>query len=336
MDPRSRIYVAGHTGLAGSALARALRARGYGHLLYRTHAEMDLADRAQVREFFHHERPDVVFLAAARAGGIVANQRFPAEFIRENLEIQVNVIEEARRAGVKRLLFLAASCIYPRDCPQPMPESSLLAGPVEPSSRPYAMAKIAGIELCWAFNRQYGVSYRVAVPNNLYGPGDNYHPEHSQVASRLPPPASRGDAVVLWGTGTPRRELLHSDDMAEACVTLMELPDAKFDEILGSRQPSGGAPHSSPLAPHAATHPPLVNIGWGEDYTIRELAEKVRDAVGYQGRIEWDASKPDGTPRKLLDTTRMKALGWSPRTTLDAGIRRAYEDFLARHQAGKA
>ncbi len=382
MDKTSRIYVAGHTGLAGSALARQLRRRGYGNLVVRTHAELELAERAKVREFFQRERPDCVFLAAARAGGILANSTYPADFIRENLEIQINVIEEARRAGVKRLLFLAASCIYPRDSPQPMREASLLTGPVEFTNRPYALAKIAGIEMCWACNRQYGTSYRVAVPNNLYGPGDGYDPEQSHVlpalirkfheakarsSSRLAPhpsshadalhrvgrsPArthagasietpdslphpSQGDKVVLWGTGTPRREMLYSDDMAEACVTIMELPDATFDTLVGTQD---SAPGSSPglstfRTQDSNSNPPLINIGWGEDYTIRELAERVRDTIGFQGKIEWDSSKPDGAPRKLLDVSRMKALGWSPRTPLEEGLKKAYEDFLARFAA---
>jgi GDP-L-fucose synthase len=316
-----KIFVAGHRGLAGSALTRALRARGYANLVERAHAELELTDRAAVRRFFEAERPQHVYLAAAKVGGILANFELPADFVYQNLAIQTNVIEEARRAGVQRLLFLGSVCIYPRDCPQPIREEHLLTGPLEFTNRPYAIAKIAGIELCWAYNRQYGTRYLAAMPNNLYGPGDNYDPRHSHVLPafirKFHEAKKRGGKVALWGTGTPRREMLYSDDMADACVTLMELPDAEFDRLLGT----------DPKSPQ----PPLINIGWGEDYTIRELAERVRDVVGYQGEIEWDPSKPDGTPRKLLDISRMKSLGWSPRTPLEAGIRSAYQDFLARH-----
>jgi GDP-L-fucose synthase len=336
MRPESRIYIAGHRGLAGSALVRQLESRGYRNLVTRTHAELELTDRVAVRAFFEKERPEHVYLAAAKVGGIMANFELPADFVYLNLAIQNNVIEEARRAGVQRLLFLGSVCIYPRDCPQPIREEHLLTGPLEFTNRPYAIAKIAGIEMCWAYNRQYGTRYIAAMPNNLYGPGDNYDLQHSHVlpafirkfheakvrmeqrsTSPLTPHSSQDDKVVLWGTGTPRREMLHSDDMAEACVKLMELPDAGFDRIVGT----------DPAAPQ----PPLINIGWGEDYTIRELAERVRDVVGFRGEIAWDAGKPDGTPRKLLDVSRMKALGWSPRVTLDDGLRQAYADFLSRY-----
>jgi len=319
MQRESRVYVAGHRGLAGSAIARALSSRGYERLIFRTRAELDLTDRAAVREFFGREKPQHVFLAAARAGGILANKSYPAEFIYQNLAIQTNVIDEARRSGVVRLLFLGASCIYPRDCPQPMRESHLLTGPLEFTNHPYAIAKIAGVEMCWSYNRQYGTRYLVAVPNNLYGPGDNYDLESGHVLAALirrfhEAKASGAKSVALWGSGNPRREMLHSDDMAEACVTLMELPDERFDRLVA----------------HEPPQPPLVNIGRGEDCTIRELAERVRDVVGFRGDIEWDASKPDGAPQKLLDASRMRALGWSPRTTLDAGLRAAYRDFLSR------
>jgi GDP-L-fucose synthase len=316
-----RIFVAGHRGLAGSAITRALRARGYASLVERTHAELDLTDRAAVRRFFEAERPQHVYLAAAKVGGILANFELPADFVYQNLAIQANVIEEARRAGVQRLLFLGSVCIYPRDCPQPIREEHLLTGPLEFTNRPYAVAKIAGIEMCWSYNRQYGTRYLAAMPNNLYGPGDNYDPRHSHVLPafirKFHEAKKLGGKVALWGTGTPRREMLYSDDMADACVTLMELPDAEFDRLLGT----------DPKSPQ----PPLINIGWGEDYTIRELAERVRDVVGFRGEVEWDKSKPDGTPRKLLDISRMKSLGWSPRTPLETGIRSAYQDFLARH-----
>ncbi len=318
-----KVFVAGHRGLAGSALTRALRARGYASFVERTHAELELTDRAAVRRFFEAERPQHVYLAAAKVGGILANFELPADFVYQNLAIQNNVIEEARRAGAQRLLFLGSVCIYPRDCPQPIREEHLLTGPLEFTNRPYAVAKIAGIELCWSYNRQYGTRYIAAMPNNLYGPGDNYDPRHSHVLPAFirkfheAKAGKNGGKVVLWGTGTPRREMLYSDDMADACVTLMELPDAQFDRLLGT----------DPKSPQ----PPLINIGWGEDYTIRELAERVRDVVGFRGDIEWDAAKPDGTPRKLLDISRMKSLGWSPRTPLDSGIREAYQDFLARY-----
>jgi len=323
---KSKIYVAGHRGLAGSALVRQLEGRGYRNLLLRAHAELELTDRAAVRVFFEKERPDHVYLAAAKVGGIMANFELPADFVFLNLAIQNNVIEEARRAGVKRLLFLGSVCIYPRDCPQPIGEEHLLTGPLEFTNRPYAIAKIAGIEMCWAYNRQYGTRYLAAMPNNLYGPGDNYDLQHSHVLPAFirkfhEARAGGAKSVTLWGTGTPRREMLHSDDMAEACVKLMELADADFDRIVGT---DPGAPQ-----------PPLINIGWGKDYTIRELAEHVRDTVGFRGEIAWDSSKPDGTPRKLLDVSRMKALGWSPRVTLDTGLRQVYEDFLARFHPGK-
>jgi GDP-L-fucose synthase len=323
----TRIYVAGHGGLAGSAIARALTARGYRNLLLRTHGELDLTDRISVRAFFEKERPEHVYLAAAKVGGIMANFELPAEFVYLNLAIQNNVIEEARLAGVKRLLFLGSVCIYPRDCPQPIKEEYLLTGPLEFTNRPYAVAKIAGVEMCWAYNRQYGTRYLAVMPNNLYGPGDRYDLKHSHVLPAFirkfhEAKVNGVKSVTLWGTGTPRREMLYSDDMADACVKLMELPDDNFDRLLGS----------NPASPQ----PPLVNIGWGEDYTIRELATRVRRVVGYRGEIGWDPSKPDGTPRKLLDISRMKAMGWSPRVSLEVGLGNAYQDFLARVQAGKA
>lgn len=323
MQPGSRIYVAGHLGLAGSAITRALRGRGYQNLLLEPRAELELTERAAVRAFFERERPEYVFLAAAKAGGILANKSQPAEFIYQNLAIQTNVIDEARRAQVKRLLFLAASCIYPRDCPQPMRESHLLTGPLEFTNHPYAVAKIAGIEMCWSYNRQYGTRFLAAVPNNLYGPGDNYDLDSGHVMAAFirrfhEAKAGGAKSVTLWGTGKPRREMLHSDDMAEACVALLELPDAKFDGLVtGASTPP---------------QPPLINIGRGEDYTIEELANRVREVVGFRGDIRWDPGKPDGAPRKLLDVSRMKGLGWSPRIALEAGIRSAYQEFLASYQ----
>jgi GDP-L-fucose synthase len=319
----TRIYVAGHRGLAGSAIERVLRARGYRDLVLRPRSELDLTDGAAVRAFFEAERPEHVYVAAAKVGGIRANFELPADFVMANLAIQNNVIGESLRAGVKRLLFLGAVCIYPRDCPQPIREDHLLTGPLEFTNRPYAVAKIAGIEMCWACNRQHGTRYLAAMPNSLYGPGDNYDPLHSHVVPAFirrfhEAKVAAAPSVTMWGTGAPRREMLYSEDMAEACVTLMELPDAALDRLCGK----------DPAAPQ----PPLVNIGRGEDYTVRELAERVRDVVGFRGGIEWDRSKPDGTPRKLVDASRMKALGWTPRVPLEEGLKRAYQDFLRRYQ----
>ncbi|MDH4094674.1 MAG: GDP-L-fucose synthase [Betaproteobacteria bacterium] len=314
MEQADKIYVAGHRGLAGSAIVRRLRAAGYEHLALRTHAELELTDAAAVRRFFETELPRHVVLAAAKVGGILANDTMPAEFIRENLAIQTNVIHEAWRAGVKRLLFLGSSCIYPRDCPQPMKEEYLLTGPLEPTNRPYALAKIAGIEMCSAYNRQYGTRFLAVMPTNLYGPGDNYDLQTSHVLPALIRKAheakARGeDRLVVWGTGEPKREFLHSDDMADACVYLLGLPEARY----------------APLVAPATV--PLVNIGAGKDLSIRELAELVCEVTGFRGRLEFDASKPDGTPRKLLDTARLDALGWRPRLALREGIRKAYADF---------
>lgn len=301
----ARIYVAGHRGLAGSALVRSLRTAGYENLVLRTHAELELTDAGAVREFFESERPQAVVLAAAKVGGILANDSYPAEFIRENLAIQTNVVHEAWRAGVDRLLFLGSSCIYPRDCPQPMKEEYLLTGPLEQTNEPYAVAKIAGIKLCESFNRQYGTRYGSVMPTNLYGPNDNYDLQSSHVIPALLRKAHEAklagaDSVTIWGTGTPRREFLHVDDMADACVMLAE-------------QGYDGE---------------LINIGTGEDLTIRELAETVKRVVGFQGELVFDSSKPDGTPRKLLDVSRLMALGWRPRYGLEEGLRHAYQWFL--------
>lgn len=320
MTPDAKIFVAGHRGLAGSALLRALQAKGYRNLLTRTHAELDLTDAAATARFLQQERPDVVFLAAAKVGGIVANSTCPAEFVRENLAIQTNVIHESWRAGVGRLLFLGSSCIYPRDCPQPIREDYLLTAPLEPTNRPYAIAKIAGIEMCWSYNRQYGTRYLCAMPTNLYGPGDNYDLRTSHVLPamirKFHEAKVRGDAEVpLWGTGAPRREFLCSDDMAEACIHLMALPAETIAPMLD------------------ASAPPLVNVGCGSDLSIRELSEVVRSVVGGDAKVRWDTSKPDGTPQKLLDTTKLARLGWRPRIELREGIRRAYDDFLRRSAA---
>ncbi len=320
MTPDAKVFVAGHRGLAGSALLRALQAKGYRNLVTRTRDELDLTDAAATARFMQDERPEVVFLAAAKVGGIVANATLPAEFVRENLAIQTNVIHEAWRSGVRRLLFLGSSCIYPRDCPQPIREEFLLTGPLEPTNRPYAIAKIAGIEMCWSYNRQYGTRYLCAMPTNLYGPGDNYDLRTSHVLPamirKFHEAKVRGDVEVpLWGTGAPRREFLCSDDMAEACVHLMALPAETIAPMLD------------------ASAPPLVNVGCGSDLSIRELSEVVRSVVGGDAKVRWDTSKPDGTPQKLLDTTKLARLGWRPRIELREGIRRAYDDFLRRSAA---
>ena len=320
MEPHARIFVAGHRGLVGSAIVRNLQGRGFDKLLLRTHAELDLTDAAATEAFFAQEKPDYVFLAAAKVGGIVANDSYPAEFIRDNLAIQTNVIHAAWKHGVQRLLFLGSSCIYPKLAPQPMKEEHLLTGPLEPTNRPYALAKIAGIEMCWSYNRQYGSNFLAVMPTNLYGPGDNYHPENSHVIPALirkfhEAKVSGAHVVTVWGTGTPKREFLYSDDMADACVFLMQLPDAQFDPLLGKDRNDGLAP--------------LVNIGVGEDLSIRELASAVRRVVGFEGEIVFDTSKPDGTPRKLMDVGRLTGMGWKATTSLDAGLLTAYCDFLA-------
>jgi GDP-L-fucose synthase len=317
MEQGARIYVAGHTGLAGSAIMRALQRAGHANLLLRRHAELELTDGPAVRAFFERERPEYVFLAAAKVGGIHANNSYPAEFIRDNLGVQLNVIHEAWRAGVKRLLFLGSSCIYPRDCPQPMKEEYLLSGPLEPTNRPYALAKIAGIEQCWSYNRQYGTRFLATMPTNLYGPGDTYDLQNSHVLPALMMKAhaakQRGERqLTLWGSGKPRREFLYSDDLGEACVMLMRLPQESFDRLLD---------------PAAA---PLINIGAGEDQSIAELARLVTEVVGFVGEFVYDASKPDGMPRKLLDSSRIMALGWKPSVGLRKGIALAYQDFLKR------
>lgn len=318
LSPDSRIFVAGHRGLVGSAITRRLREAGFNNLLLRAHAELDLEDTRAVAEFFAAEKPDFIFLCAARVGGILANSKYPAEFIRQNLAIQDAVIHQAWVHGVRRMLFLGSSCIYPRDCPQPMREAHLMSGPLEPTNRPYALAKIAGIEMCWAYNRQYGTQYLAVMPTNLYGPGDNYNLETSHVLPALirkmhEAKVAGRPAVTLWGTGSVRREFLHSADLADACVFLMNLSGARFAEMTGSEESA-----------------PLINIGCGVDQTIRELAELVKETVGYGGVLEWDSSKPDGTPRKLLCTERLNALGWKPGIDLRDGLRREYADFLKR------
>jgi GDP-L-fucose synthase len=322
MKQDARIYVAGHRGLVGSAIVRRLQAEGFTQLLLRTHAELDLTDDRATRAFFDAERPEHVFLAAARVGGIVANHRYPAEFIHDNLAIQTNVIHAAHLSGVQRLLFLGSSCIYPKLAEQPMREAALLTGPLEPTNRPYALAKIAGIEMCWSYNRQYGTRYLAAMPTNLYGAGDNYHLDNSHVIPALlrkfhEARESGAAAVTVWGSGTPRREFLYSDDMADACVFLMKLPDAQFDVLLGSDETTSGR-----------FEPPLVNLGVGTDVTIRELAQMVAQVTGFRGDIAFDTSKPDGTPRKLMDVGLLRRAGWSARTPLHEGLRLAYAQYL--------
>jgi GDP-L-fucose synthase len=313
-----KIYIAGHRGMVGSAIVRALIKQGQTNIVTRTHAELDLTNQSTVREFFANERPDQVYLAAAKVGGIYANNTYPAEFIYQNLMMQANVIDAAFRNGVQKLLFLGSSCIYPKLAPQPMAEDALLTGPLEPTNEPYAIAKIAGIKLCESYNRQYGqshgVDYRSVMPTNLYGPGDNYHPENSHVIPALirrfhEAKMANAPTVTIWGSGTPRREFLYVDDMAAASVFVMNLPKATFDA------------HTQPMQSH-------INVGFGDDITIKELAQAVGKTVDYQGVIDFDTSKPDGSPRKLMDSRRLNALGWKAKVSLDAGLATAYQDFL--------
>ncbi|WP_296509187.1 GDP-L-fucose synthase [Rhodoferax sp.] len=321
MDKNAKIYVAGHRGLVGSAIVRNLQAAGYTNLLLRTHAELDLTNQVATAAFFEAEKPDYVFLAAAKVGGIVANNTYPAEFIRDNLLIQSNIIHAAYVNQVKRLLFLGSSCIYPKLAPQPMREEHLLTGPLEPTNRPYALAKIAGVEMCWSYNRQYGTQYLAAMPTNLYGPGDNYHPENSHVIPALirkfhEAKVSGAPTVTVWGSGSPKREFMYSEDMAAACLHIMNFSDAVYTKLLGSDESVTGK-----------FEPPLVNIGVGEDVTIKELAETVQAVVGYQGKIVFDATKPDGTPRKLMDVTTLRRHGFEATTTLFDGLEAAYTAF---------
>jgi len=313
---QARIYVAGHRGLVGSSVLRALDNAGCEGLVTRDHAALELTERAAVEEFFANQRPELVILCAAKVGGIGANNDFPAEFIHVNLAIQSNVIHAAWRAGVPRLLFLGSSCIYPRDCPQPIREEYLLTGPLEATNRPYAIAKIAGVEMCWSYNRQYGTRYLTLMPTNLYGPGDNYDLETSHVLPALirkchEAKVAGAKQVQAWGSGTPCRELLYSDDLADAVVFLLGLEEGQLDMLFTDEKP------------------PLINIGSGEDQSIAELMDVVKKVVGFEGEVIWDRSRADGTPRKLLDVSAMHALGWRHKTHLEEGIRLAYEDFLA-------
>jgi GDP-L-fucose synthase len=317
-DLNQKIYVAGHRGMVGSAIVRNLEAKGFTNIVTRTHAELDLTNQAQVASFFEQERPDQVYLAAAKVGGIYANNTYPAEFIYDNLMVQNNVIHQAFAHGVKKLLFLGSSCIYPKLAPQPMSEDALLTGKLEPTNEPYAIAKIAGIKMCESYNRQYGLShgvdYRSVMPTNLYGPGDNYHPENSHVIPALirrfhEAKVSNAPEVVIWGTGTPRREFLYVDDMAAASVFVMELDKKIYDQ------------HTEPMQSH-------INVGYGSDVTIAELAKAVGEAVGYEGKINFDASKPDGSPRKWMDTSKLNSLGWTAKVDLAAGLRKTYQAML--------
>ena len=342
MDSSAKIFVAGHRGLVGSAIVRKLTAEGYVNLVLRTRSELDLCDQPAVARFFNEEQPDYVFLAAARVGGIVANNSYPAEFVYDNLMIQNNIIHHAWQSGVKRLLFLGSSCIYPRLAPQPMKEEYLLTGPLEPTNEPYAVAKIAGITMCRSYNRQYGTKFLAAMPTNLYGPHDNFDLETSHVLpalirkfheakigtrdsgtgnselsnyeSRIPNPESR---VVIWGTGTPYREFLHVDDLADASLFLMNLPDDVFGDLLF---PGPQSPVPGPSA--------LINIGTGEEVSIRELALLVKETVGFAGELVFDTSKPDGTPRKLIDCSRLHALGWRHGIALRDGLTSIYGWYL--------
>jgi GDP-L-fucose synthase len=315
MSRNDRIFVAGHRGMVGSAIVRKLQAHGYSNIVTRPRSELDLVQQADVRAFFGKERIDQVYLAAAKVGGILANDTYPADFIYENLMVETNVIHEAWRASVKKLLFLGSSCIYPRMAPQPMAETMLLTGTLEPTNEPYAVAKIAGVKLCESYNRQHGTDYRSVMPTNLYGPGDNYHPQNSHVIPGLlrrfhEAKQSAAPEVLIWGTGVPMREFLYVDDMAEACLHIMELDSETY------------ARNTQPMLSH-------INIGTGEDLAIRDLAKTIGEVVGYQGRIAFDTTKPDGTPRKLMDVGRLKSLGWQPQIGLRDGLSLAYADFQA-------
>ncbi|HEX9022565.1 MAG TPA: GDP-L-fucose synthase [Geobacteraceae bacterium] len=318
MDKGAKIHVAGHRGLVGSAIVRRLRAEGYANLLLRTSAELDLREQEKTAAFFAGERPDYVFLAAAKVGGIVANNSYPADFIRDNLLIQNNVIHHAYLAGVRRLLFLGSTCIYPRFAPQPLKEEYLMTGPLEPTNEPYAIAKIAGITMCRSYNRQFGTRFLGAMPTNLYGPNDNFNLETSHVLPALirkfhEAKVRNEDNVTIWGTGEPKREFLHVDDLADACLFLMNLPEDVYSSLISC--------HSSPA---------LINIGTGEEVSIRELAQLVKEAVGFSGGLVFDPDRPDGTPRKLTDVSRLHALGWKHRIGLKDGLKETYSWYLGR------
>ena len=337
MNKDSKIYIAGHRGLVGSAIRRRLGEKGYANIITRSHRELDLTEQSAVREFLNNEKPEYVFLCAAKVGGILANKTYPAEFIHQNVAIQANIIHESYKSGVRRLLFLGSSCIYPRECPQPMKEEYLLTGSLEQTNRPYAVAKIAGIEMCWAYNRQYRTQYLAIMPTNLYGPGDNYDLENSHVLPALirkmhEAKLSSAQSVSIWGTGKPMREFLYSDDLGDAAVFLMDLADRKFATLLGTGS-TGLDSRSNGSAPSSITpqfSPPLINIGVGKEISIKELALLVRDVVGYTGKLFWDSTKPDGTPRKLLDVDKITELGWTYRTSLKDGIKKVYKEYKQR------
>jgi GDP-L-fucose synthase len=323
MSTTPKIYVAGHRGMVGSAIVRQLLQGGVSpeSLIYRTRAELDLTNQTTVRAFFAAERPTQVYLAAAKVGGIHANNTYPADFIYQNLMVQANVIEAAFQNGVQKLLFLGSSCIYPKLAPQPMTEAALLTGPLEPTNEPYAVAKMAGIKLCESYNRQYGAShgidYRSVMPTNLYGPGDNYHPQNSHVIPALihrfhEAKVNNSPTVTIWGSGTPKREFLYVDDMAAASVFVMSLPKDMYDQ------------HSSPMQSQ-------INVGYGSDITIAELAQAVSQAVGFEGTIDFDPTQPDGSPRKLMDSSRLNALGWQAKINLAQGLALAYQDFMQQN-----
>lgn len=314
MNRDSKIYVAGHRGLVGSAIVRCLRQKGFDNILTRTHSELDLKDQRGVMAFFRDERPEYVFLAAAKVGGIYANNAYPADFIYNNLMIEANVIHSAFLYGVKRLLFLGSSCIYPKFAPQPMTEEMLLTGKLEPTNEPYAIAKIAGIKLCESYNRQHGTDFRSLMPTNLYGPGDNFHPTDSHVIPALirrfhEAKVKNLNGVVVWGTGKARREFLYVDDLADACLFVMQLPHNTYRSV------------TEPMCSH-------INVGTGFDLSIRELANLIGEVTGFEGEIIFDSSKPDGTPRKLLDTSKIKKLGWEHKTDLKDGLRMTYDWYL--------
>jgi GDP-L-fucose synthase len=312
MDPSTRIHVAGHGGMVGSTIVRALRHHGFNNLLLRSRSELNLCEAADVRAFYDREKPECVIIAAARVGGIHANSTYPAEFLHENLAIAHNLIHESWRHGVKRLLFLGSSCIYPKSVPQPMAEESLLTAPLEPTNEAYAIAKITGLKLCQYYRQQYGVLFHSAMPTNLYGPGDNYHPENSHVLPALirrfhEAVQNKSPRVTLWGTGIARREFLHADDLAEGLLIVLQLDNP----------------------------PDWINVGYGSDVTIRELADIVARVTGFSGELDWDSSKPDGTLRKLMDSTKLLSTGWRPKYDLESGIRHAYQDFLQQSQSGR-
>lgn len=319
-NSNQKIYVAGHRGMVGSAILRHLQAKGCTNIFTRTHAQLDLTNQSQVQTFFESEKPDQVYLAAAKVGGIHANNTFPAEFIYQNLMMEANVIHQAFMSGVKKLLFLGSSCIYPKLAPQPMSEDALLTGKLEPTNEPYAIAKIAGIKLCESYNRQYGqshdIDYRSVMPTNLYGPGDSYHPDNSHVIPALirrfhEAKVSHAPEVVIWGTGTPRREFLYVDDMAATSVFVMDLDKAAYDQ------------NTNPMQSH-------INVGFGSDITISELASAVGKAIGYEGKIAFDTSKSDGAPRKWMISNKLNQLGWKPRVGLEQGLALAYQEMLSR------